>query len=81
MSEGILVVTTTSCNRCPAFKEELHKLDLKGHSIEYIDEERSDFMKVCKDYNLTSAPVVLLFDNDNSVVYQGDDVDELKKHL
>lgn len=77
--KSLLIVTTTSCPKCPAFKEEIHKIE--GVNMQFIDETSKHFSAVCKEYDLVNAPVVVYLDEKNTVLGKYDDVEELKKNL
>ena len=77
----IIVVTTTTCPKCPAFSDEIHNIDSSQYDkVRFINETHSDFMSVCKKYDLTVAPIALVF-KEGELVGKYDTVEELKENL
>lgn len=79
--KSIIVLTTQSCPKCPAFKQGIANI-AEGVSVRFVPDTDPDFMKFVTKYDLTTAPVGILLDNDGeTVLIKSDTVEEIKKLL
>ena len=60
-----LLVTTTTCIKCPSFKEIVkNKLQFDG---EIINEQSLNFSEILQKYNISSAPTIIIFENEKEI--------------
>ncbi len=74
-----LLLTTTSCPKCPAMKEFVRE-NFAGFSGEILDETKPNFMEEVQKYGVTVAPVLLIFDNGKEV-FRGSEIYEVEDFL
>jgi glutaredoxin len=74
-----LLLTTTSCPKCPAMKEFIHE-KLAGVSGEILDETSSNFIEEIQKYGVTVAPVLLIF-KDEKEIFRGSEICEVEDFL
>ncbi len=76
----IYALVTTSCGNCPAVKKYLRE-HVTEHNVRIINETHQDFLSICRQFNATQAPTVLLVDDDGKEVWRASDVEELQELL
>lgn len=54
-----LLFTTTTCPKCPEFKEFVKTLNLKGRTV---DENGTNFKAQLKKFGVTTVPTLVVFD-------------------
>ena len=65
-----LLFTTTTCPKCPAFKEFVaENIDFNG---EILDETSPDFSSHIAESGVTVAPVILIFEDDKEIFRTGE---------
>jgi len=74
-----LLLTTTSCPKCPAMKKFVSK-NLAGFSGEILDETAPNFMAEVQKYGVIAAPVLLIF-KDGKEVFRGSEIYEVEDFL
>lgn len=58
-----ILFTTTTCIKCPNFKKIVsEKINFDG---KIVDENSEDFMDLASKYSVMSAPLFLVFENEN----------------
>lgn len=70
--------TTNRCPNCPAVKEFMGGLELKG---EHIDASVPDGLDEAKSYGISTVPTVLFFDDKENIVCTARSVKEIKEEL
>jgi hypothetical protein len=74
-----LLFTTTTCPKCPAMKEFVaNEIKFSG---ELLDNESSNFMERAQEYDVDSAPTLIIFDDVDKEVFRGNEVGEVKEFL
>ena len=74
-----LLLTTTTCPKCPAMKEFVaQEIEFEG---ELLDNESPDFMERAQEYKVESAPTLIIFDDEGEEVFRGSEVQEVKDFL
>ncbi len=58
-----LLFTTTTCPRCPAFKEFVSKFIKFSGKI--IDERDENFKSLTLEYSISSVPTILIFEDES----------------
>lgn len=57
-----ILLTTTSCSKCPGFKKELQDIGFfDKYQGEILDETHEFFADIANIYSIQSAPTILLF--------------------
>ena len=70
-----LLFTTSKCHKCPEFKEYIRMhIDFNGT---ILDENSPDFSNTAKEFNITSAPHFIIFNDDNNILFRTGDLSEL----
>ena len=64
------------CPKCPAIKEFIKGIKLKG---EFIDAASAEGLEQARKYNVASVPTVLFLDENNEVVNTAHDLEEVKR--
>lgn len=73
-----LLFTTTTCPKCPAFKEYVSEnADFEG---EMIDENSEEFMAKAQELNVTAAPTIIIFEDEDEI-FRTSDTSELDSFL
>lgn len=57
-----LLFTTTTCPRCPAFKEFVNKFIKFPGKI--LDEQNENFQRLGLEYAISSVPAILIFEDE-----------------
>lgn len=59
-----ILVTTTTCSKCPGFKKSLAEIGFSSkYTGDIIDENSDVFADLISGYQISSAPTLLLFDS------------------
>jgi len=61
-----ILLTTTSCPKCPAMKEFVRE-NLAKFSGEIWDETKPNFLDKARELGITSVPVLIFFDNGKEI--------------
>jgi glutaredoxin len=64
------------CPKCPAIKDFMKKLDIKG---EFIDASTPEGLEQARKYDVISVPTVLFLNEKNEVVSKAHDLEEIKR--
>ena len=60
-----LLFTTTTCPKCPAMKEAIsEQIKFDG---EIVDDLNPSFFDKAKEFNISSVPTLIIFENDDIV--------------
>jgi zona occludens toxin (predicted ATPase) len=65
MAFRALLFTTTTCQKCPAFKEFVSQKI--SFSVEILDETMDGFLQKAAEYSITSAPTIIIFDETQEI--------------
>lgn len=60
-----MLITTTTCTKCPTIKKALE--EKFGKNLVVIDENNEDFNSICNKYNLSQAPSLIDLDSEEVV--------------
>jgi thioredoxin-like negative regulator of GroEL len=72
-----ILFTTSTCHKCPAFKEELEATGLTGI---IMNDDADDFLAMAQSFGVRSVPTVVLL-QDNETMLVTDDIYELNNLL
>lgn len=75
---GILF-TTTSCPKCPAFREYIS--EHVSFPVDIFDERHADFQSLVGEHDITAAPTLILCDESRKEVFRTSDASELSSFL
>ena len=64
------------CPKCPAIKEFMKGINIKG---EFIDAASAEGLEQARKYNVASVPTVLFLDENGEVVNTAHDLEEVKR--
>ncbi len=70
-----ILFTTITCPKCPSFKEVVKKNI--NFEIEYLSNENPDFIEKAKEFNISSAPAIIIFDKKNEEIFRTSHESEL----
>lgn len=73
-----ILITTTTCPKCPEVKKWVAK-NMPETSV--FDEQAPGFSDVLAEYSVTAAPTLILFDNDENEIFRGNEVSEFEDFL
>ncbi len=67
---------TPMCPKCPAIKEFMKGMDIKG---EFVDAASSEGLEQARKYEVVSVPTILFFDDKDEIVSKAHDLEEVKR--
>ncbi|NOR85048.1 hypothetical protein GQ473_02935 [archaeon] len=75
-----LLFTTPTCPNCLAIKEFIKNVELKG---DFIDASTDDGLKKAVDFNVSSVPTVLFFNNNNKekIIAEAHNINDIKNAI
>lgn len=74
-----ILFTTTRCPKCPEFKEfVVSHINFKG---EILNETTPDFIEKTQSYRISSAPTIIIFDENKKELFRGNETYELEEFL
>jgi thioredoxin-related protein len=74
-----LLITTTTCPKCPEVKDYVAKnIKFKG---EILDETNPNFANVLGEYGVTAAPTMIILDEDGEELFRGNETSEIEDFL
>ena len=74
-----ILFTTTSCPKCPEVKT--YVIDNVKIDGKILDETKPNFSEKTKKYGITTAPTILIFDENNNEIFRGSEVYEIEAFL
>ena len=77
--QSFILVTTTTCPKCPQVKELVQNNNVITGKI--IDETTPGFSQIVSTYRVTEAPTLLILDSEAHEIWRGTDVQEIEKYL
>lgn len=78
MAKTYKLFTTRMCPKCPAVKEFMQTVELKG---KFIDASTPEGLEEARKYSLSVVPTVLFFDEQENLVATCHTIDEIKSCL
>ncbi len=74
-----LLVTTTTCPKCPTMKSFVaEKISFAGETIDNTD---PDFAEKIQKLGIQNAPTILIFDDAENEVFRASEISELAEFL
>ena len=67
---------TPMCPKCPAIKEFMKSVDIKG---EFVDAASAEGLEQAKKYEVVSVPTILFFNEKNELISTAHDLEEVKR--
>lgn len=70
MAFHALLFTTTTCQKCPAFKEFVAQNI--SFPVEILNETFPNFFQMASEYSIVSAPTILILENQQEIFRTGE---------
>lgn len=79
MSFHALLFTTTTCQKCPTFKAFV--AEFVSFPVRILDDKAPDFFHLAAEHSVSSAPTMIIFDEEKKEVFRTSEQSDLDAFL